>query len=537
MSWEHKKIKQWSTTDLCQWVRSIELSDKRQATMIQAIKNDGHTGQDWFAIKNPKELANSLDITQPILAMKVYREFKKMKNKQYGKKLKPTSPDENKFEQKGFDLQMKQQGRYWVIPQKVTANTTVLRVKELYRAAVPHIKNHYPLSMIILWSCAKELAHNKTLGQCNITDYRHDITVTHIDRAVDRDETDYWKEERKNSYQHKPNVNNCTFMKDDDAKEKQCAIFEQLKKHKYSEKALEHMETYNHCELISIVCKHGTECKAYKRLVEGGNRLDDRCHLFVYIHPPRVARRRSNLPNGFNQFVFHKLNYTYEESVWDNRNKLQIEEKSENELLALLMKEVKTNQFGNDLILPSGNSIIDIVDEKLKHKRHIAMGSPLNKPLMLAVILYTGCDCNYDLCSSQRNNNYKKWVILDYCLQKAVETLSEAEYGYFPVYTGVGNAMMEWKGKDIEQWGALCTFTSTTWDKEVAKAFCGPQGMMIALQSQFRIDGCDVSWISKFPNEKEILFPPAISTSFRCVSQKNKMQYIVGGNQPNLNLF
>ena len=29
---------------------------------------------------------------------------------------------------------------------------------------------------------------------------------------------------------------------------------------------------------------------------------------------------------------------------------------------------------------------------------------------MLALVLYTGCDCNYDLCSSQRNGDYNKWT-------------------------------------------------------------------------------------------------------------------------------
>eukprot|EP01083_Nonionella_stella_P308181 1086191_1 len=90
---------------------------------------------------------------------------------------------------------------------------------------------------------------------------------------------------------------------------------------------------------------------------------------------------------------------------------------------------------------------MEIVEEKLKHPRHIAMCSPLNEAQMLALVLYTGCECNYGLCKSQRNGNYSKWKVFDKCLGYAVDTLSQFEVSAFPVYSGVGSVMLDFAAK------------------------------------------------------------------------------------------
>eukprot|EP01084_Bolivina_argentea_P285381 489370_1 len=339
------------------------------------------------------------------------------------------------------------------------------------------------------------------------------------------------------AYKHNPSINDCPLMKqNDDEKVASCPVYDRLKKYQYSQQDLEHMQTYSHCKLKYIECKYGAGCKAYKRLVEGGNRVDDRCHLAIFAHPPRVDRKKSNLPQGFHSFVFNNDGKCKTSSFYrrEARRDLHLSLKPENELLHLLMNEVKINNFGDDLVMPNGHSLIEIVDEKLKHPRHIAMKSPLNKPLMLSIILYTGCQCNYDLCAAQRNGNFKKWVIFDYCLSCALTKLKNAEYGEYPVYTGVGNVMIDFKKKQSS--GFLSTFTSTSWDKKVAERFCGPYGMIVALESNFRKWGADISWISKFgQSEKEILFDPeSCWISFNCVSQTNKMQRIVGNRGGNV---
>ena len=142
------------------------------------------------------------------------------------------------------------------------------------------------------------------------------------------------------------------------------------------------------------------------------------------------------------------------------------------------------------------------------------MKSPLNLVEMLSIVLYTEASCNYDLCKAQRSGDYQKWITFDYVLDKAIQKLSKAEYAKYPCYSGIGNVMMDFEKKYHDQTtviqyclGYLCTFTSTSWDINVAKKFCGSTGMIAAFESDLRQFGCDVSWISFFgDSEREILF-------------------------------
>eukprot|EP01084_Bolivina_argentea_P215493 365856_1 len=79
MAWRNKKIKKWSNKDLCDWVKSIGLSEKWEETMIKAIKSAGCTGQDLYGVKSGNDLANALDIKPSMITNRTYREFKKMK--------------------------------------------------------------------------------------------------------------------------------------------------------------------------------------------------------------------------------------------------------------------------------------------------------------------------------------------------------------------------------------------------------------------------------------------------------------------------
>eukprot|EP01084_Bolivina_argentea_P152502 266025_1 len=118
----------------------------------------------------------------------------------------------------------------------------------------------------------------------------------------------------------------------------------------------------------------------------------------------------------------------------------------------------------------------------IKYKLHDnkELGSPLTRGQMLALVLYTGCECNYDLCGQQRNGNYDKWKWFDYCLYHKC-----MKRGYFT------------------------TYVSTSWRKEVALTFMNGQGMVIEFDKEYKDTNsiwCNVSWISKFPDECEILF-------------------------------
>ena len=95
------------------------------------------------------------------------------------------------------------------------------------------------------------------------------------------------------------------------------------------------------------------------------------------------------------------------------------------------------------------------------------------------------------------------------CLWKAIEGLAEKEYGCYPVYSGLNGVKMDTK---IITNAYFVTYVSTSWSKYIASRFMKKEGMMIHFDEAFKdprhggIICCDVSWISKFPDECEILF-------------------------------
>eukprot|EP01084_Bolivina_argentea_P075899 137543_1 len=308
-----------------------------------------------------------------------------------------------------------------------------------------------------------------------------------------------------------------------------CSIYHAMKdEYKWSEQNLTHLDKYTH--FINEYeekpdCKYKDDCKSYIRLEKGDNNSNDMCHMKLFKHPPR--NRNIQLAENMHSFVLHKKieqnRSVYEptdddDTVYESNNK--------NGYLNALISEVILNDFERDLCLNMTDfkeheySILNIVDAKMRSQRHKEMNSPLNRGEMLALILYTGCECNYDLCSSQRNGDYKKWKWFDYCLYHAIETLSLCEHGSFPVFSGLNSVKLNKKA--IEN-GYFVTYVSTSWNKRVAKAFMKGDGMIIQIDKQFKnnelIYCCDLSWISKFPDECEILFARSIgfgSDGFKC---------------------
>ena len=181
-----------------------------------------------------------------------------------------------------------------------------------------------------------------------------------------------------------------------------------------------------------------------------------------------------------------------------------------------MIEEVIKNGFKYDLCLQCKEndeckhddySLLTVVDEKLNHVRHKRMGSPLHRYHMLALILYTGGDCNYDLCKSQRNGNYDKWKWFDFCLFWGITKLSQREEGKYKLYSGLNKVKLN--KKEIKE-GYFVTYVSTSWNKNIAQDFMNGEGMIIEIDENFKngydIYCCDVSWISKFPDECEVLF-------------------------------
>eukprot|EP01083_Nonionella_stella_P045947 123090_1 len=183
--------------------------------------------------------------------------------------------------------------------------------------------------------------------------------------------------------------------------------------------------------------------------------------------------------------------------------------------------------------LESGQSGIQVVeiDYKMKCARHKRMGSPLNRAEMLSVVLYTGCRVTYDLCEKQRKGDYTTWKWFDYCLYNAISKLSRMEHGRYKIYSGLTNAKLN--QKYIES-GYFKTYVSTSWDKSTAIGFIEGKGMLIEMDEQFRENNicADVSWISKFPDEMEVLIVRSVDALFnnfqcRIVDDKDGIQTIM----------
>lgn len=104
-----------------------------------------------------------------------------------------------------------------------------------------------------------------------------------------------------------------------------------------------------------------------------------------------------------------------------------------------------------------------------------------------------------------KNGNGLISVCMNY---EAIRAINRKESGKFAVYTGWNGIKLD---KEYVADGWFVTYVSTTWKKKVAEEFVGlnNEGMIIEIYDAYKFDSatcCDVSWISKFPDECEVLF-------------------------------
>ena len=157
--------------------------------------------------------------------------------------------------------------------------------------------------------------------------------------------------------------------------------------------------------------------------------------------------------------------------------------------------------------------IFDILDEKLRHSRHEMIGKPLAAypVLLLALILYTGDGSTCDLSYSSRINDFTKWPVFLRCVETGIFLLSKFErFNNVKMYAGLCDAKLrvDNDGDETEhQVPRLRSFATTL---GVAKGFRGYEGTILGihLDDSNNDNYCcaDVSWISEYPGEKEVLF-------------------------------
>ncbi len=149
--------------------------------------------------------------------------------------------------------------------------------------------------------------------------------------------------------------------------------------------------------------------------------------------------RQKNISESICNIISNKLS-SHNHAIYCETNEDTIKYKwnSKDGFMSALIVEVIKNGYSCDLIYGTGsissndiskNNIEKMVDYKMNNIRHKQINSPLNRGEMLALILYTNGKCSYDLCKSQRMNNYNKWKWFDYCLYNAIRQISRKETG------------------------------------------------------------------------------------------------------------
>ena len=181
--------------------------------------------------------------------------------------------------------------------------------------------------------------------------------------------------------------------------------------------------------------------------------------------------------------------------------------------------------FNSDTIkhLSKHYGIFKILDEKMNHEKHQQMDNILFKAQMLSLILYCNGTVDGNLSSCQRDGTYiKKWPMFDSLLNSGIIELSKYEIHDENIYSGLNGALLDFYQLYRQaNFSCLLHFKSNvsfTKDLNVAYQFRGAEGMVLGINLKqsleedifghgikSRISACDVSWISRFPLEQEVL--------------------------------
>ena len=251
-----------------------------------------------------------------------------------------------------------------------------------------------------------------------------------------------------------------------------CEIYLKMKnEYQFTKENYNHIVEFNHYNgnyEYKPICRYKEDCRAFRRMArmnvcvieknknknknnnkhkndKNANRLDcyrfeDQCHILIYRYPPRSDRSMKMQANMGSLITKTEMKFDdpdNEDSTCNDTSPKTSDHdynESDEKLLKDLVMEVVNNDFERDLCLTDDDlyrqcySIFKIVNEKLESKMHkIGFVNCLTRAEMLALILYTGCDCNYDLCKCQREDNFTKWRIFDKCLYSAISKLHDIE--------------------------------------------------------------------------------------------------------------
>ena len=389
-------------------------------------------------------------------------------------------------------------------------------------------------------------------------------------------------------------------------------------------------------------CKYGKGCPCLVRLKNNdySNLNSDRIHLLVFWHPLirniHCSKKyiiyfksgkdaiENNIKSGT-----EKEKKTRKDSKVSGRKQKgnfacfhgkltpsRLTTYNENELIVLEIKEIILNGFEQDLAPKNKQNksreknskfkvdtltydkarkrysgIFDILIENMIHPFHKKMGEPLNKAMMLSLILFTHCsklkkDFNQSFVGLGSNEINEKWIVFDFCLHHAIWRLSERENQLNNlVYTCIcdinfdrnklkcckksNNATSKpcvtrrnisrkpgWiKMKGYQSFTKSLTNATTIIDNK-GTIFGGKQSTITQMNNNINVNkcsnddnktnyswscySCSLDWISPFPNEKEvvftrgILFPICQEFVQQDLDSKRKRQFVCIDGQTSL---
>lgn len=404
-----------------------------------------------------------------------------------------------------------------------------------------------------LFFAGKDRADGQTLSDCNI---QEESTLSFAERSAGDKKR---RQSPELSHEFDGSVHAVTAPVCEHGA--RCAILARCKEaYQCSEEAFAHLTSCYHGERTA--CRYGDKCRSHIRLVAGGARLDDRCHELIYVHPPR--RRMCDMSSkGFNPLKYIEGNQCYgtvgeighcitvvvTRGTAALRYPMKVPKEAKFKLspeadhLKALLAEVKRNGCGSQLSTPDGQDVVSIARSYREHPFHVSIGKPLNDGELLALVLYTGCDCNYELTRCLLRDDYETWCVFDFTLSTAIGVLSwHSRASEVPLYTGLADIYVD--SKFVVPCGAEGVFlkchTSMSTKKEVAEQFRGGKGVLITVPPQTcsksscffgsKLGGmAPVDWISKFgANESEVLFSRFTwySWQFKQVSCANGCQQV-----------
>ena len=351
---------------------------------------------------------------------------------------------------------------------------------------------------------------------------------------------------------------------------------QELKK-KFQARILKHLCQYDHFELFNEkqpYCINGNKCDHYLNVLNGGGcDFNDKIHLHLYFHKPCLNDQMimsdidRDETNKKNDAVFEYVSCSNGRDVgWVSNFNYIFSKFETNYQLFLVIQEVIQNGFIKDLKPKSNNhnrvknaifvanpnvddaisicseefGICDEIKEKTKHERYKHCPLHVSPVYVLALLLYCNGDCNANLCMTQIDGTYQqKWPYLDAFLNLAISTLGAQEVHYENLYSGLCHVRIDMKELYLNTDSVMMFKSNVSFSSDitVAKEFRGAEGMILGLNLSHdykyhfdqRICACDVSWLSKYPTESEVLVArrSMFSISPSQAIQIGKNQYVL----------